>query len=382
MTREVAIAVVGDAQIVDFVGSARERLTVVCPAVVEPIAKAIIERAKVLPRGAVAVILDIDPEVYRLGYGNSDALVMLEEASAHLGISLRRQPGLRLCIIIADSETLIFSPTPKLIEAGLNTSGGANAIYLASTPRILEQELTPAEGRPKVGAEPLSSKSVEDVRRDLEENPPQKFDIARRMRVFNSYYEFVELELTGVHIDRRQIRIPEHLMGVANPETRARLRSHFQLVAENSKLSGDHLRKDRDLISRRFLKNVPNFGNLVRRADKDKLQEAVEQLRQSVQTFKTKLEAELQASIDRSREELTKALLPGVARRPPKEWFFSDGRKPDRDMCRQFVSEDLAKAFGRAGQWRRRYCDRSRRQRSLAPTRGPRVHGRNPFVCA
>ena len=55
--------------------------------------------------------------------------------------------------------------------------------------------------------------------------------------------------------------------------------------------------------------------------------------------------------ICRPAESVTNALVPGVARRPPEEWFFSDGRKPDRETCRQFVSQDLAKAFGRAEQW-------------------------------
>jgi hypothetical protein len=208
--------------------------------------------------------------------------------------------------------------------------------------------LDPDDGRPRVGAELLSAEDADAVRGDLADNPPQKFDIARRMRVFNAYYEFAELELTGIHIDRKQIRVPEHLLGVTDERTRARLRSHFQLVEENSKLSGEHLRRDRDLIARELLRSVPKFGNLVRRADTPKLEEKVADLRKRVDEFKTKLEKQLQMSIDRSREELLKALLPGVARRPPKEWHLSDGRKPDRDTCRVFIEQDLRKAFGTA----------------------------------
>lgn len=345
-----AVAIAGDAQVIEFVRSARERLIFVAPAVNQPVAVAICEQAASLGEASTSVILDTDPEVYRLGYGEPDALQLLEAAAHSSQLILRRQPGLRLCIVIADHRTLIFAPTPQLIEAGPNTGGGANAIYLGSPPAALERDLSTDEGRPRIGAEPLTAEDSDRVRRDLQQNPPQQFDIARRMRVFNSYYEFAELELTGVQIDRKQVRIPEHLMGVADERTGARLRSHFQLVPEDSKLSGAHLRKDRDLIADTFLHSVPKFGNLVRRADKPKLEAAVAKLRQRVDEFKEKLEEQLEASIERSRTELLKALLPAVARKPPKELRFSDGQKPDKETCRRFVERDLGRAFGTATQ--------------------------------
>jgi hypothetical protein len=347
-----AVAIAGDTQVIEFVQSARERLIFVAPAVNQAVAAAICEQSASLGEAAATVILDTDPEVYRLGYGEPASLQLLEAAADSSHVTLRRQPGLRLCIVIADSRTLIFAPTPQLIEAGPNTGAGAgaNAIYLDSPPSALESDLSTNARRPRIGGEPLTAEDTDKVRRDLADNPPQKFDIARRMRVFNSYYEFVDLELTGVQIDRKQVRIPEHLMGVADERTRARLRSHFQLVPEDSKLSGAHLRRDRDLIADTFLHNVPKFGNLVRRVDKPKLEAAVAALRQRVNDFKEKLEQELEKSIERSRAELVKALLPGVSRKPPKQWRFSDGQKPDKETCRRFIERDLARAFGKASQ--------------------------------
>ncbi len=350
MADSCAVAIAGDTQVIEFVRSARERLIFVAPAVNEVVATAICEQAASLSEGAATVILDTDPEVYRLGYGESASLQLLEAGADSFRLILRRQPGVRLCIVIADDRTLIFAPTPQLIEAGPNTGAGANAIYLGSAPAALERALSTDAGRPRIGAEPLTAEDSDRVRRDLDENPPQKFDIARRMRVFNSYYEFADLELSGVQIDRKQVRIPEHLMGVADERTRARLRSHFQLVPEDSKLSGAHLRKDRDLIADTFLHSVPKFGNLVRRVEKSKLEAAVAGLRQRVSEFKEKLEEQLETSIERSRAELLKALLPAVSRKPPKQWRFSDGQKPDKETCRRFVERDLGKAFGTANQ--------------------------------
>jgi hypothetical protein len=343
-----AIDVAGDRQIADYVLSAQRRLVALAPAVTRLVAEAICDRWRYLGPELVSVILDIDPEVYRLGYGEAVALELLVETAASVNAVIRRQPGIRIGVIIADDRTLVYSPTPQLIEAGPNTAGAANAIYLGPVPLSLVSDLAPETGDARVGATPMAPAEIQKIRQDLTENPPQKFDIARRMNVFNSYFEFVELELAGVHIDRKRIQIPALLMGVADEKTREQIRSQFQIVPPDSILSGETLRRDRDLLVRRFMKVIPNYGSVVRRAEKDELIKEVEKLRESVVAFRNKVGVELQKSMDKSRQELVKALLPGVQRNPPKEWRFSDGRKPDKDACRIYIEQELEKAFGTA----------------------------------
>lgn len=243
----------------------------------------------------------------------------------------------------------VFTPTPRLIEAGPGTVGAANALYLGSTPPALLEDLSIAsQGGARLGREDLAPTDVEKIQSNLAANPPQQFDIARRMRVFNAFYEFAELELTGVQIDRRQVRIPNHLNGLASESARERLRSTFQLVADGDRLSGTHLRQDRDLIARRFMVTVPRFGSLVKRADKQELENKVEGLRQRVKAFKEELEDKLEVSMKKSLAELVRALLPAVRRSPPKKWCLSDGTRPDNEACERFLEQDLTRAFGTA----------------------------------
>lgn len=343
-----AIHIGGSRQIADLIRTARSRLVVVAPAVTLDVAEAISAQWRTLPPGTVSIIVDSDPEVYRLGFGTEAALELLVATGAELGDVVRRQPGIRIGIIIADNHTLIYAPTPELIEAGPNTRGSTNAILLGQPPAGLEHDIVPTDGEPRIGRAVLSEGEFDRIKKDLDDNPPQKFDIARRMNVFNSYFEFVELELTGVHIDRKRIQIPTHLLGVADPKTQEQISSHFQLVPERSVLSGEALRKDRDLLARKFLTVIPNYGTVVRRSKKPELAAEVQELQQAVAKFREKLRAELQDAMDKSRGELVKALLPGVQRNPPKDWRFSDGRKPDKDTCKQFLDEELTQAFGAA----------------------------------
>lgn len=343
-----AVDVVTDNGVADFISSARERVIFVAPALSVAVARALCRQWRVLGRDRVAVIVDTDPEVYRLGYGEQAGLDALASFVEETGATLRRQPGIRICIVIVDAKTLVYAPTPQLIEAGPNTNGGANALFLGPPPPALERDLGSNDHPPRLGAGKLTAGNVESIKSDLKENPPQRFDIARRMNVFNSYYEFVERELLGVRIDRKRIRIPRHLLGVADKKTRDQISSHFQLCADGSALSGEQLRKDRDLISRRYLTLIKHYGCVVKRAEKPKLVAEVEGLRERVSEFSATLAQELQDSIDQSRGDLFEALLPAVLKTPPEEWCSSSGRRPDEAACRKFLQQDLKAAFGRA----------------------------------
>jgi hypothetical protein len=345
---EPGITIATDQCVADLVGTAQKDLVILAPAVTERVADAVADRWRALGPSAVQVIVDSDPEVYRLGFGDEKGLQILERVAREVGALLRKQSGTRIAIVVADGKTLIYTPPPRLIEAGPNTAGAANAIFLGQPPPQVSTDLGQGAAAPKVGKAELTAADTEQIQTSLKENPPQKFDIARRMNIFNAYLEFVELELTGVHIDRKRIQIPKHLMGVADQKTRDQISSHFRVVADGSALSGDTLRNDRELLARRFLRVIPNYGTVVKRSEKGKFIEEIEKLRNAVSAFREKLQAELQKSIDRSRQELVRALLPGVQRNPPSEWRFSDGRKPDKETCRMFIEEELAQAFGSA----------------------------------
>ena len=52
--------------------------------------------------------------------------------------------------------------------------------------------------------------------------------------------------------------------------------------------------------------------------------------------------------MDKSCQELIKVLLSAFQRNPPKEWGFSDGRRPDKNTGRIFIDQELQPAFGSA----------------------------------
>jgi hypothetical protein len=344
-----AFTVATDALIASVILQASRRLVVVAPALSCVVTDAIAQRSQTLHAEAITLVLDVDPEVYRLGYGEIGALETLQHLATAHGIALRRQPGVRIGLVIADDETLIYVPTPRLVEAGPNTHGAANAIRLHTAPHTIEADLGLGGGdRPPVGRTNLTVRDVESAKLDLGINPPQKFDLARKVKVFNAFIEFVELKVTGAEFSRRTITIPSYLLAVADERTREQLHATFRLVPPGDDLSGDAIEKDRHLYTKHFLRVIPKYGTVVLRRDKEQFLAGVGKLETAVEKFGLRVKTAIQARIDQNVTELTHSLLPALTERPPEEWIPSSREKLDKATVERHLKDDLRAAFGTA----------------------------------
>ena len=95
------------------------------------------------------------------------------------------QKGVRIGLVVADSDVLVYSPTPQLIEAGSNSEEKPNAIRITG---IGPKESSLACGAndaqvlglgQEVGLNIASEETVKATKADLEENPPRRFDLVR-----------------------------------------------------------------------------------------------------------------------------------------------------------------------------------------------------------
>jgi hypothetical protein len=119
-----------DAAVISMIESAKRRLVVIAPALSLAVATALAARFDDLERLDLRVILDADAEVYRLGFGEREALDVIRDAASRNLLDLRVQPGVRIGVIISDEDTMVFAPISKNIEAGSDsarTGGTAEA---------------------------------------------------------------------------------------------------------------------------------------------------------------------------------------------------------------------------------------------------------------
>src|SRR5207249_11087503 len=127
MNAERTFTNVDDAVLVSLTSNASQRVMFVAPGLRAPVAEALANAMKRL-RGKVTVVLDVDAEVCRLGYGDEKGLQRIKSAAERAGTRLHHQPGVRIGLLIADNDTIVYSPVPLLIEAGSKLPEKPNAI--------------------------------------------------------------------------------------------------------------------------------------------------------------------------------------------------------------------------------------------------------------
>lgn len=266
--------------------SAGSRVIYVSPGVDEVVASALINSSKNIGIENVSVLLDVSESVLRLGYGNIDGITLLEENN----IPIRNARGARIGALIFDNEGVIFSPIPLLIEAGKTDLSQPNAIK--ATPEQIEnilQAITPQEEPdkyPEIGKAKVGHKQIEKINSSINENPPQKFDVARKVQVFSTAFEFVELKLKGCEIQRHTVSIPSDLLvGKVDPITKKRLRTGFSIIEKESSLSGDSIRSKFNEVKRSYIKSIPPYGNVLLKSNKAKFNKAIDELTKDIGEF-------------------------------------------------------------------------------------------------
>jgi len=350
MNTDRAITVANDETLVGLISQAQTRLVVLAPGLNLGVAERLAQRWRELGPDRVTVILDIDPEVYRLGYGDFEALQLLDGVASEVGGILQRQPGIRIGLVLADGKTLVYSPTPKLIDAGPSSPQTPNAVILDAPPAKVLAELGQGENGVKdqvVGLDNAQRRDIAAVSKDLKQNPPQKFEIAQAVRVFNAKFEFVEFELIGTQIERKTIQIPPELMGLARDEhTKRLLRTSFRVVGDREALSGQRLQKAKAWIVKNYLTVLPGYGTVVLRSIRPEFEKKVAQLVRCVERFERLVQKRLQAAMDRSLDSLVEALLPSVTQNPPQHW--KKYGPLDQEAVQHLFRQELARTSGTA----------------------------------
>ena len=188
-----------------------------------------------------------------------------------------------------------------------------------------------------------------------------RFDLARRVRIYSSQFQFVELEMTGCFVSRKRVPIPSRLIGLANNrEAAEQFHARFNLVnrakLEVSLKDGGKVRvvteeslaKRKQEILKDFVTPLKGYGSVVLRSNKDRLLQAVEGLKADLAAFQKGIKDDLQERMDDNALSLVKALLPAVLANPPAAYTKVHGPRITPEQVRDFLERDIRHEFGQA----------------------------------
>ena len=324
-------------RIAELIRSAKQAICYAAPGIQLDLAQAMVEMAEHLGNEMLTVSLDFDDRVMRMGYGNVDAVTLLLDA----GIAVQSSPGLRTALIVVDNEGYIFTPTALYLEAEPTDGTVSNAIRMsaeqvaqalarlspAAKAIAIAQAQTP-EAKKRIEAltvdvvsAPITQEKLTEVTTSLKEVPPVRFDLARQVRVFEPYLQYVELSLTGAAIQRHRLAIPSKIQALGgNKDLENRLRTTFELIEKGSKLSSKPLEDALNEIRKNFTPSLgKDHGRVVLKAAKPHLVKRLTEFRAKLDEYQKAVAEDLQKHLDTSREQIVAYYQPRVIENPPDE---------------------------------------------------------------
>jgi hypothetical protein len=347
----------------------------------------------------VTVILDADPEVYRLGFGDQEALETIRMASAKALFDLREQPGVRIGVVISDDTTMVYSPVSKNIEAGSTSVDKPNALVLTGS---LSDRVAIAAGadtsdtaaKPEVGDSALEPARVQEMQANLKANAPRPFDITRKMNVFSSKVQYVEFSASNYRLTTRQIPLPPELVDVADDDLKSRIISRIRApfdgigkvditpdhggTSETLKgVDDDWLNRERKRIESEYTYQINNFGRVILYSDREAFDKTAERFRSIVVKYQAALKNALRKSQSEFEKRIVEEFSPRWEQNPPKHFArWGIEATPDKiaaelqrlaqEIFESAVSFDAPVVRFSVRTWRRKTSERAH---SLRPSR-------------
>ena len=335
---------------------ARERVLLCAPGFGDPVAAALIEAHGRLGQEHVVVVVDGTAQAARLGYGHFDAVGQLSQA----GVAIRVEPGLRLGTLIVDDQGWCFATPPLLVDATMERAVAPNAMRLMPAqidtlamaisppkPPATDGQSVPAP-QPEIGAVTAEPEALASVQAALQADPPQQFDIARKVNVFNAFVEFVELSLVGTELTRQRVALPKDLLlAVSDQVTRERLTTSFQLIDPEATIGREakEIRQAVDKLRKVHTRVLNPYGSITLRSNRQRLESAVAALQVQVATFAGTVKSRLQKEVDHSRKQLVQSVLPGLKAKPPEALLAGIVGKPTVEQITRWIDRQLDQAF-------------------------------------
>ena len=361
---------VNDASLIQLIGEAQRRVVFVAPGVHQAVAEALGQRLAEIDRLQVTVVIDPDEDVCRIGYGDAKGLELLSRYADSQSFALMAQPGLRVGVLLVDDVTLVWSPTPRSVEAAplgnatTPTERSPNGLLLGANPGEQLAHAVSAAGTDtlpfdaEVGVEVVTKERVQKTLDGLAKNPPIPVDLARITRVFSTKLQFAEFTVKGAKFSKRELKVANDYMnadiqGELKGLVESRLRAfgdfrdeEIEVPAFNNgtaafnqqgeplteKVSEASLQRQRNELERRYLFNVPGFGRLIAKDDKQDLERLVAAYRVQLEAYSEAIRQRLDAQAGKIIDEAAKLIAERAAR---------TGSKLDEKQLRDSIQKSL-----------------------------------------
>ena len=108
---------IDDDKLIEEISSAKKELFFMCPGINKLVAEELAKKWRLLGADSATIIIDVEADVIRLGYGERESVDILYETAKKLGTPLQYKKGIRLGVLICDDDAgILFTPAYRAAE--------------------------------------------------------------------------------------------------------------------------------------------------------------------------------------------------------------------------------------------------------------------------
>jgi len=287
------------------------------------------------PDFKINILLDFDAQTFRQGYGEFEAIEDLLRSD----FEIRSFKDNRISFIISDEiGYYLFIESRSLIPADKQTINAVridpvsivrlkrfffedsvkldfgdeltNAIIeetkqLNKVNELLEYQKAPITH--------LTEDKIQEVKKDLEKNPPLKPDFKRLVEYYSSKFQYAKLKFEGSNISHKKIEIPSRALPILDADLKDKLETKLNLFDINdSKNNFPELLKLKEAVAairEKYLTKVKSREeSLLVKTNKTDFLKDMKTLQDTLKDTKIKVVAEISKQIQHTKQQLGKDL--------------------------------------------------------------------------
>ena len=295
--------------IAEQIWHAEKSVFLAIPGITKNISDALTESSKRLGGwDNINVVIDPSPKVYYLGYAEFEAFRELEKS----GCNIKCEKNLRIGLLMVDGQVFVFSPISLNLESDEEGADSVNALALekkVSKPIIEAIAPSSDSNEPEIGKREISEIEVKIVENTITNNPPQKPDLARKISVLTSQFQFVDLSFKGSQLKNTKISLNARELGIVDEDLVDRISGQykvFEQLPQNYEKGIYELKDKYKRLREQFTKTIGEYGTIVWISQSKDFEEAIKSLQGDIDAFNKKIVKEIVDEINKSKERLKK----------------------------------------------------------------------------
>jgi|GEM_PF-3115856 len=295
--------------IAEQIWHAEKSVFLAIPGITKNISDALIASSKRLGGwDSINVVIDPSPKVYYLGYAELEAFRELEKS----GCDIKCEKNLRIGLLMVDGQVFVFSPLSLNLESDEEGADSVNALALekkVSKPIIEAFAPSSDSNEPEIGKREISEIEVKIVENTIINNPPQKPDLARKISVLTSQFQFIDLSFKGSQLKNTKISLNARELGIVDEDLVERISGQykvFEQLPQNYEKGIYELKNKYKRLREQFTKTIGEYGTIVWISQSKDFEEAIKSLQGDIDAFNKKIVKEIVDEINKSKERLKK----------------------------------------------------------------------------